>query len=104
MQRMLRAWSFHLAHPALPRTLAAALRVTGFTEIHAEGHAFVTTELDPETYGGLALERVEQYLSGRDDIDSEEVRVWAEEQRDLGARGEYFFAIIQFCFTVTRSG
>ena len=104
MQRMLRAWGRHLAHPELPRTLAAALRAAGFTEIRAEGHAFVTTELDLETYGGMALQRVEQFLSGRDDIHSAEARAWADEQRDLGARGEYFFAIIQFCFTAIRSG
>jgi arsenite methyltransferase len=104
MQRMLRAWGSHLAHPALPRTLTGALRATGFTEIHAEGHVFVTTELDTETFGGLALQRVEQYLSGSKDIDRAEAKAWGDEQRDLGARGEYFFAITQFCFTATRSG
>ena len=102
MQRMLRAWDRHLAHPALPRTLAAALRAAGFTEIRAEGHDFATTELDP--YGGMALRTVEHYLAGHDDIDREEAKAWAEEQRDLGARGEYFFAVIQFCFTATRPG
>jgi len=104
MQRMLRAWDRHLAHPALPRTLAAALRAAGFTEIRAEGHAFATTELDPETYGGMALQMVEHYLAGLDDIDREEAKAWAEEQRELGARGEYFSGVIQFCFTATRCG
>jgi arsenite methyltransferase len=102
MQRVLRAWDLHLAHPALPRTLAAALRAAGFTEVRAEGHAFVTTEPDVETFGGTALQRVEQYLAGRDDIDGAEAAAWAEEQHDLGARGEYFFAITQFCFTAIR--
>jgi hypothetical protein len=104
MQRMLRAWDRHLAQPALPRTLAAALRAAGFTEIRAEGHAFATTELDPETYGGMALRMVEHYLAGLDDINREEAKAWAEEQRELGARGEYFSGVIQFCFTATRCG
>lgn len=104
MQWMLRAWDRHLAHPALPRTLAAALRVAGFTEIRAEAHAFATTELDPETYGGNLLQAVEHYFDGLDDIDREEAKSWAAEQRDLGARGEYFSAVIQFCFTATRPG
>ena len=104
MQRMLRAWDRHLAHPALPRTLAAALRAAGFTEIRAEGHAFTTTELDTETYGGMALQTVEHYLAGLDDIDRKEVEAWAQEQRELGARGEYFSAVIQVCFTATRPG
>jgi arsenite methyltransferase len=104
MQRVLHAWALHLAHPALPRTLAAALRAAGFSEVRAEGHAFVTTEPDPETFGGMALQRVEEYLSGRDDIDGAAATAWAEEQRELGSRGEYFFAITQFCFTAIRSG
>jgi SAM-dependent methyltransferase len=102
MQRMLRAWDRHLAHPALPRTLAAALRIAGFTEIRAEGHAFLTTALDPETYGGMMLGVVEQYLAGLEGIDREEAKAWAEEQRILGARGEYFSSVIQVCFTATR--
>ncbi len=102
MERVIRAFSRHLAHPALPRTLAAALRTAGFTDIRTEGHAFVTTELDPETFGGMALQRVEQYLAGCDDIDVSEAKAWAAEQRGLGARGEYFFAITQFCFTAIR--
>lgn len=102
MQRVLRAWDRQVAHPALPRTLTAALRTTGFTEVRAEGHAFVTTELDAETFGGMALPRVEQYLSGCDEISRAEATAWALEQADLGARGEYFFAITQFCFTAVR--
>jgi ubiquinone/menaquinone biosynthesis C-methylase UbiE len=100
MQRALRAWGQHLAHPALPRTLAAALRAAGFTDVSAEGHAFVTTELDSETFGGMALPRVEQYLVEHGNA---EATAWADEQRELGARGEYFFAITQFCFTAMRS-
>ncbi|HEX5042754.1 MAG TPA: methyltransferase domain-containing protein [Candidatus Polarisedimenticolaceae bacterium] len=102
MQRILQVWDRHLAHAALPRTLAPALRAAGFTEVRAEGHAFLTTELDPETYGGATLGVVEQYLAGLQDIDGSDPTAWAEEQRDLGARGEYFCAVIQACFTAVR--
>ena len=104
MQRMLHAWDRHLAHPALPRILAAALRHAGFTDIRAEGHAFTTTAMDPETYGGAALGLVEPFLAGLPDIDRAEVRAWADEQRALDARGEYFYAVIQVCFSATRPG
>ncbi|MCA9728734.1 MAG: methyltransferase, partial [Candidatus Eisenbacteria bacterium] len=90
--------------PMLPRTLARTLRAAGFEEILATGHAFVTTELDPETYGGMVLGRVEQYLSEHGGVDPEEARAWVREQRDLGSRGEYFFAIVQCCFTASRPG
>ena len=102
MRRMLDAWDHHLAHPTLPRTLAVALRTAGFADVRAEGHAFTTTALDPETYGGAALGIVERYLAGLADLDRGEVEAWAEEQRDLGARGEYYYAVTQMCFTATR--
>ncbi|HEX4825158.1 MAG TPA: methyltransferase domain-containing protein [Candidatus Polarisedimenticolaceae bacterium] len=102
MRRMLQAWDRHLAHPALPRTLTTALRDAGFTDVRAEGHAFTTNVLDSETYGGLSLGIVERYLMGLDDLDREETKSWADEQRDLGRRGEYYYSVTQVCFTATR--
>jgi hypothetical protein len=58
--------------------------------------------MDPETYGGAALGLVEHYLTGLPDIDRAEVKAWAEEQRALDARGEYFYSVIQVCFAATR--
>ena len=104
MQRMLQAWDRHLAHPALPRTLASMMRHAGFSDIQAQGHAFTTAALDVETYGGSALGIVERYLNGLPDLDPVEVGAWAEEQRALGARGEYFYSVTQVCFTATRAG
>ena len=104
MQRMLQAWDRHLAHPTLPRTLAPALRRAGFDDARAEGHAFTTTALDPERYGGMALGVVERFLSGLSDVDQGEAKAWAEEQRDLGARGEYYYSVTQVCFTARRAG
>jgi hypothetical protein len=39
-------------HKSIPRTLTPPLRNGGFDGVTAEGHAFTTIELDPETYGG----------------------------------------------------
>ena len=101
-ERVLRAWDDHLAHPALPRTLAAQLRSAGFVDVRAEGHAFATAEFDPEAYGVAAIPVIEKYVAGHDAIGPAEAKAWAEEQHDLGRRGEFFFACIQFCFTATR--
>ena len=101
-ERVLRAWDDHLAHPALPRTLAAQLRFAGFADVRAEGHAFATAEFDPEAYGVAAISVIEKYVAGHDAIGPAEAKAWAEEQHDLGRRGEFFFACIQFCFTATR--
>jgi SAM-dependent methyltransferase len=104
MEKMLGAWDRHLAHPSLPRTLAASLRAAGFTDVRAQGHAFTTIELDEETYGGAMLGVVEQYLAGIDELHREEVNAWAQEQRALAARGDYYSAVMQVCFTAIRPG
>ena len=63
---------------------------------------FATAEFDPETYGVAAISIIENYVAGHDEIGPGEAKAWAEEQHDLGRRGEFFFACIQFCFTATR--
>jgi arsenite methyltransferase len=102
MARVLRAWDRHLTHPALPRTLAPALRAVGFSDVRAEPHVFVTTALDPETYGGRAVDMVGGFVAGLDAESAVLAKEWAAEQRELGARGEYFFSVTQFCFSAER--
>jgi arsenite methyltransferase len=98
MERVLRGWDEHLAHPSLPRTLAARMRAAGFADVRVEGHTFATAEFTPEAYGVAAIPVIEKYLAPR----GEEAQEWASEQRELGERGEFFFACIQFCFSGTK--
>jgi arsenite methyltransferase len=102
MDRVLHAFDAHLTHPTLPRTLAARLRSTGFDAVTAEGHAFTTTELDPEAYGPALLSMIRHFVTGREGIDEAEARAWEAEQRELGERGEFFFSCVQFCFRAVR--
>jgi arsenite methyltransferase len=104
MERLLRAWDTHLAHPALPRTLAARLRRAGFDHIGVEGHVFASIALTPDAYIGALLPLIQQYLAGREEIGPDEANAWAAEQQELDRRGEFFFTCIQFCFTATRAG
>ncbi len=101
MKRALTSWDAHLSHPALPRTLAAQLRAAGFETVRVESHTFVSTDLEPETYGAALMPLIERYLAGREDFGGE-TEAWAAEQRELAERGEFFFACAQFCFTATR--
>ena len=101
MDRVLRAWDEHLAHASLPRTLAPSLRAAGFEDVRMDAHAFATAELSEETYGGAALPVIERYVRQQG---SAEVDAWAEEQRALGERGEFYFACVQFCFSAVRAG
>lgn len=102
MSRMTSTWDRHLTHPTLPRTLAAALRAEGFVDVQREGHVFASTSMDPETFGGFLPRMILQYAEGLKDVDHQEATAWLDELRDLDARGEYSFAVVQFCFTATR--
>ena len=101
---MLEAWDAHLAHPSLPRTLGPRMRAAGFEEVEAEGHTFATAELTADAYGGAAIPVVEKYVAGHEAIGPDEAAAWAAEQRELGQRGEFYFACVQLCFTGTRPG
>jgi arsenite methyltransferase len=70
--------------------------------VRAEGHAFATAEYTPEAYGVAAIPVIEKYVAGHEAIGPDEAREWAQQQRALGRRGEFFFACIQFCFTAVR--
>lgn len=102
MERILHTWDGHLAHPALPRTLSAALRAAGFADVTVTGHPFVTDAFDPQTYGGAIVPLLADFVIGRQGVTDEESNAWAAEQRELGDRGTFFFAITQFCFAGRR--
>jgi ubiquinone/menaquinone biosynthesis C-methylase UbiE len=101
-RRVLAAWDKHLTHPSLPRTLAAQLRSAGFEDVRMNAHAFATTELTPDAYGGSLVPLLEHYVADQGGMSQNEAKTWADEQHELGDRGEFFFTVTQFCFTATR--
>jgi hypothetical protein len=62
-----------------------------------QGHAFVTDDLTDESYAGALVHLMADYVG------TDEAQEWAQEQRELQARGRSYFACIQFCFTGTRA-
>jgi len=102
MQRVLAAWDKHLTHPSLPRSLAAQLRDAGFEDIQMDAHPFATTQLVPDAYGGSLVSLLERYVVEQGGMSQNEAQAWADEQRALGDRGEFFFSVTQFCFTAGR--
>jgi hypothetical protein len=101
MDRVLRAWDQHLVHPALPRRLAPLMRSAGFEDVTMEGHSFATAEMSEDTYGGQLVGVVEPFVAqlGHED----DAHAWAAEQRELGERGEFYFAVVQACFSGRRA-
>ncbi len=96
MQRVLRAWDDHLAHPSLPRVLAAHLGSAGFTDVEVQGHSFVAAEYTQDAYGVATIPVVERYVAGHEAVGPEVAAAWSQEQRALGERGAFFFACLQF--------
>jgi arsenite methyltransferase len=102
MTRVLEAWDQHLAHPSLPRTLAPGMRSVGFEHIVLQAHSFAAAGLDPDSYGAALVPMIESFVPGRNGVSKDEAKAWAAEQRELGQRGEFYFACLQFCFTARR--
>jgi arsenite methyltransferase len=102
MERVLRAWDEHLAHPSLPRTLAPALRSAGFEQVEMAAHSFAAATFDPDAYSVALIPLIRSFVAGRTDVTDQEADAWAAEQRELGGQDDYFFACTQFCFTATR--
>jgi arsenite methyltransferase len=102
MRRVLDAWDEHLVHRALPRTLAPAMRAVGFADVAMQAHSFATASFDPDTYGAANVPLIGNFVAGRNGVTEDEAAAWMQEQRELGERGEFYFACLQFCFTATR--
>jgi arsenite methyltransferase len=102
MARVLEAWDEHLVHRSLPTTLAPAMRSAGFEQVRMEAHSFATADFDPETFAASMIPMVARFVAGRNGASDQEAKAWAAEQRELGERGEFFFACTQFCFTGAR--
>ena len=101
--RVMAAWDEHLANPSLPRTLTRELRAAGFEDIELSAHGFAANEFNPDKYYGPTLVPfIGTFVSGRQGISADEAEAWVAEQRALGQRGEFYFALIQSCFTARK--
>jgi len=96
MERFLQAWDRHLADPSLPSTLAPRMREAGFQDVEMAAHAFATCDVDEQSYAGALMPLMADFVG------TDEARDWTQEQRELQAAGESYFACTQFCFTATR--
>ena len=104
MRRMLAAWDKHLTHRSLPQTLAPSLREVGFADVEVAGHAFISIDYDPETYGGALTDLIGRYAVELGGMDAEDAQAWKAEQQELAANGQFYFACVQCCFGARKRG
>ena len=103
MDRVLKAWDEHLAHPALPRILGPRLRAAGFDDVHVTSHPFLTLEYGAQTYARAVAPLIADFVTGREGLSEADAAGWLAELSELDERGEFFFTANQFCFTATRA-
>jgi len=98
MERVLRAWEEHLAHPRLPRVLPELLAGAGFALRQSTIVPVLNIGYDDETYSANVLGTITKFVSGRQGVTAEEANAWADDLRSLGA--SYFFSLNRYLFLV----
>jgi SAM-dependent methyltransferase len=102
MQRVLREWEHHLAHPTLPRTLGAQLRDSGFGIRRVVPYALLNLDASADTYSGGVVGLIESFVRARGTIDQTEIDAWSSDLRALSDEGRYFFCIPAVYFVAER--
>ena len=102
MSRILTAWEEHAADPFLPRTLARRLSSAGFQVEVQKIVPLLNTEFDPDTYSNRMVDLIIPFVIGRGGITRDDAEAWAQELRDSGANGEYFFSLNRYFFLARR--
>ena len=102
MARILAAFDEHLAHPHLPRELAPLLRRAGLVPQQFEVLVQLNPMLEPNTYSYGMIDLIQRFVAGRRGVSRAEADAWAEDLRERGRSGEYFFSLNQYVFLATK--
>lgn len=102
MSRVLGAFAEHCAHTALPRTLGSRLRRAGFIVQEQRIIPQFNFIYNPDTYSYQIARLISAFVPGRRGITGEETHAWAEDLRQTGERGEYFFSLNQYLYLVMK--
>jgi arsenite methyltransferase len=100
MERVLRAWEEHLAHPRLPRVLPELLANAGFTLRLTQVVPVLNVGYERDTYSANVLGMIARFVSGRQDVTTEEATAWEDDLRSLGSN--YFFSLNRYLFVAER--
>ncbi len=98
MARIMKSFEGHLADPHVPHTLAPQLGDAGFVNVSAEPVVHVETSYDPSNVSVILMNFVAGYVVSQGTSQSE-ADAWANDLRELGAAGHYFFSSNEYIFT-----
>ncbi len=98
MARIMSVWDGHLAEPHLPRTLVQTLTAAGFGNVRAEAVVQLEIDYDASSVSAILIKFVADYVTSHG-ISQYEADAWADDLRELGSRGEYFFSSNEYIVT-----
>jgi ubiquinone/menaquinone biosynthesis C-methylase UbiE len=102
MNRVLQAWEAHAAHPRLPRTLAPRLRRAGLRVEEQRVMPLLNAEFEHDSYSNRAIDVIASFVAAGGAISRDDAETWAQELRDAGAGGEYFFSLNRYLFLASK--
>lgn len=102
MERVLHAWEEHLFDPRLPRSLAPRLRNAGFAVRRQGVIPLLNPVFDPNTYSHSLISLIESFVPERQGLTRTDAKAWADDLRELGKNGDYFFSLNRYYFLVDK--
>lgn len=102
MTRVLAAWEEHFADAHLASHLLPALCRAGFEIEAPRVLPLLNTQLEDASYSGGMLRVIRAFAEGRNGITREEAGAWAEELRERGRDGSYFFSLNRYLFVAQK--
>ena len=102
MNRMMASWDTHLADRCVPARLPALLGAAGFSHVTVTPVVFQDAVLRPDGLANMLLILMDRHARTHGHLPEGEVQAWAQEQRDLAASGQFFFAITHFIVAASK--
>ena len=96
--RIYASWDRTVASPNLPRRLSSLMKNSGLNNIHATAIPLLNNRFDPANFSVSSLDWLSGNAYKTGAITKQESKIWREDLKRLGERGEYFFCVNRFLF------
>ncbi len=103
MERVLMAWDEHLADAHLPRKLPHIFTEAKLDVVRREVIPLFNPDWSPHSYSAGIMKAIQGFVAGRQGITEDEARAWADDLRQLGAEGRYFFSLNRYLFVARKA-
>lgn len=98
MEKILKAWEEHAAHPLLPRVLISKLKNVGFSLKHKSIIPLYNPKFNEETYSNRLIDLIASFVSTTKKMPDSEIQKWVKDLRNLGKKDQYFFSLNRYLF------